>query len=44
MDLYNNRVSLELAAKAKNYDELLNLARQYIDTGKAKTMPSTPLK
>jgi hypothetical protein len=40
MDLYNNRLGLELATQAKDYDDLLKMARQYIDTGKARTLPA----
>jgi hypothetical protein len=36
MDLYNNQLGLELATQAANYDDLVRLARQYIDTGKAR--------
>ena len=35
-DLYNNALGREIAGKAKNMDELYTLAKQYVDTGKAK--------
>lgn len=38
MDLYNNRLGLELATQAKDYDDLVRMAKEYIATGRAKTI------
>jgi hypothetical protein len=40
MDLYNNQLGLELAAQAKDYGDLVRLAKEYIDQGKAKMLPA----
>jgi hypothetical protein len=36
MDLHNNALGLEIAKKAKNYDEALAMAKQHIKEGKVK--------
>lgn len=40
-DLYNNALGLDIAKKAKSYDDIVNMAKQYISSGKA-TMMATP--
>jgi hypothetical protein len=39
MDLHNNALGLEIAKKAKNYDEALHMAKQYVREGKVKLAP-----
>lgn len=36
MDLYNNALGIEIGQKATNRDEILDLAKQYIELSKAK--------
>lgn len=38
MDLYNNQIGLELARKAKTYDDLVRMATEYVNTNKARTV------
>ena len=38
MDLYNNQLGLEIARKAKDYDDLIRLATEYVNTNKARTV------
>ena len=38
MDTYNNTLGIDIAKKAKSYDDIVNLAKQYIETNRAKTM------
>ena len=39
MDLHNNALGMEISQKAKNYDEALQMAKQYIATKKVKLAP-----
>jgi hypothetical protein len=36
MDLHNNKLGMEIAQKAKTYDEALGMAKKYIKEGKVK--------
>ena len=36
MDLYNNKIGLDIARKAKSYDDLLRMAAEQVDTRKAR--------
>ena len=38
MDLYNNQLGLDIARKAKSYDDLIRLATEYVNTNKAQTL------
>lgn len=38
MDLYNNQLGLEIARQAKDYNDLIRLAQQYVNSGKARTV------
>lgn len=39
MDLYNNALGREIASKANNMQEILQMAKEYVDSGKAKYTP-----
>ena len=36
MDVHNNKLGLEIAQKAKNYDDALSMAKRYVKEGKIK--------
>ena len=38
MDLYNNQLGLEIARKAKDYDDLIRLATEYVNANKVQTV------
>jgi hypothetical protein len=38
MDLYNNQIGLEIARKAKDYNDLIRLASEYVNTNKTRTL------
>lgn len=42
MDLHNNALGMEIGQKAKNYDEALNMAKQYIKEKKVRLAPKEP--
>ncbi|CAB4240556.1 hypothetical protein UFOVP39_4 [uncultured Caudovirales phage] len=36
MDLYNNKLGIQLGTQAKSYEDLLQTAKQYVDSGKVQ--------
>jgi hypothetical protein len=44
MDLYNNTLGIEIGKKANTQQEILDLARQYIEQQKAKYIPLDELE
>lgn len=39
MDQFNNAIGREIASKAKTEEDIYRLAKEYVDSGKAKYMP-----
>lgn len=44
MDLYNNKLGREIGMKAKDSAEILQMAKKYIDLGKAQYVPLSDLE
>lgn len=43
-DLYNNALGREIASKAKNIEDIYTLAKQYVETGRAKFLTPAELE